>query len=279
MDFMKGISRYFELQREYQELHRGYIARGVKTTLNPNDNDFAPGTPLDDYLGVGVDALRVIVAALVGNFREPPRSILDFPSGSGRVTRHLQAFFPEARIVASDLYDRHLQFCVDELGIEGVLSRENLDEVDFGQCFDLIFCGSLLTHLPEDGFRSAFRLMSRSLSDTGIAILTLHGRHSEYIQEKKPHNWSYIEDELYVIVKSMISAKGFGYVDYEWLTRSPLFDRHAHYGVSFSRPHWTLKMMEDDYKIRILSYVERGWHDHQDVLVFGRPGINHQSRF
>ena len=272
IDCPNGISRYFELQRKYAELYRSYIAHGVKTTLNPNDNEFAPGTPLEDYLRVGVDALRVIVNVLVSNVREPPRSILDFPSGSGRVTRHLQAFFPEAKIVASDLYDRHLKFCVDQLGAEGILSQENLDDVDFGWRFDLIFCGSLLTHLPEGPFRAAFRLLSRSLNDTGIAIVTLHGRHSEYIQEN--YSWRYFEDELYEIARSTISEKGFGYADYKGLAGPPLFDNHAHYGVSFSRPHWSLKMVEADDRIRILGYIERGWHDHQDVLVFGRPGIN-----
>jgi len=38
-------------------------------------------------------------------------------------------------------------------------------------------------------------------------------------------------------------------------------------------------MLEDDYKIRILGYVERGWGDHQDILVFGRPGINDRQGF
>lgn len=266
------ISRYFELQRKYEDLYRGYIAHGVETTLNPNDSDFAPGTPLEAYLNVGVDALRVIIKALVSNVREPPKSILDFPCGSGRVTRHLQAFFPEATIVASDIYDRHLKFCVDQLGVQGIFSQENLADVDFGQRFDLIFCGSLLTHLPEGHFGAAFQLLSRSLSDTGIAIVTLHGRHSEYIQEN--YSWRYFEDELYEIARSTIPEKGFGYADYKGLPGSSLFGKHAHYGVSFSRPHWTLEMAEADYSIRILGYIERGWHDHQDVLVFGRPGIN-----
>jgi hypothetical protein len=55
------------------------------------------------YYSIGSDAMRIIINALLANSRQPPQSILDFPSGSGRVTRHLHAFFPEARIVASDL--------------------------------------------------------------------------------------------------------------------------------------------------------------------------------
>jgi hypothetical protein len=40
------------------------------------------------------------------------------------------------------------------------------------------------------------------------------------------------------------------------------------------RPHWTLRSAEEDYGIRILGYIERGWDDHHDVLVIGKPGIN-----
>ena len=132
MDFLNGVSGYFELQRKYDELYRGYIARGVNRALSPSDTEFVPEMTLDAYLGVGVDALRIIVSTLVGNLREPPKSILDFPSGSGRVTRHIQAFFPEASIVAADLYKHHVEFCVNELGTQGMISQENLDAVDFG---------------------------------------------------------------------------------------------------------------------------------------------------
>jgi hypothetical protein len=39
-------------------------------------------------------------------------------------------------------------------------------------------------------------------------------------------------------------------------------------------PHWTLKLVEADYGIRVLGYAERAWDDHHDVLVIGKPAIN-----
>jgi SAM-dependent methyltransferase len=266
----EAIIRFFDLQRTYDRMYHGYRARGVKTVLDPNDKEFAPQTPVENYLSVGADALRIIINVLVSNLREPPQSILDFPSGSGRVTRHLRAFFSESRIVACDLYDYHVNFCVRELGTEGMISRENFDEIDFGDRFGLIFCGSLLTHLSQYPFQSAMRLLSRSLSENGVAIVSLHGRHSEYIQK---HKWKYIDDSLYAIVESTIPETGFGYVDYGQDAKGA-YDRQVTYGLSFSRPRWTLQTMEQDYNIRILGYVERAWDDHHDILVFGRPGIN-----
>jgi SAM-dependent methyltransferase len=272
LDGQTGLQRLFELQSRYSALYASYLTGEVCRTLDPNDkeNTIQQEWQYHHYFSVGTDALRLIVATLTANLRDVPQSILDFPCGSGRVTRHLRAFFPDARLVASDLYDYHVRFCVDELGAEGVSSKENFDEIEFEQQFDLIFCASLLTHLPEDLFRSALRLVSRSLTDRGIAIVTLHGRHSEFIQA---HRWKYIDDSLYAVVASTLGETGFGYVDYDDDFRSK-FDRQARYGVSLIRPHWVMKLVEADHKARVLGYVERGWDDHQDVLVIGRPGIN-----
>jgi hypothetical protein len=150
------------------------------------------------------------------------------------------------------------------------MSKENFDEIDFEGAFDLIFCGSLLTHLPADLCGSALRLITRSLSDKGIAIVTLHGRHSEYIQR---HKWRYVEETLYAKIDETLEQTGFGYVDYDSNIRS-IFDRQTHYGISVIRPHWAINAVEGDDRTRVLGYVERGWGDHQDVFVLGRPGIN-----
>ena len=100
------LRRFFELQRVYDSLYKSYVARGVSRTLDPNDkeNRFEEEWHVGHYFGVGADALRIIVTALIDGLREPPRTILDFPCGSGRVTRHLRAFFTEADIFACDLY-------------------------------------------------------------------------------------------------------------------------------------------------------------------------------
>lgn len=266
------LRRFFELQRVYDSLYKSYVARGVSRTLDPNDkeNRFEEEWHVGHYFGVGADALRIIVTALIDGLREPPRTILDFPCGSGRVTRHLRAFFTEADIFACDLYQGHIDFCTKEFGAKGIVSKENFDEIDFEPQFDLIFCGSLLTHLPEDLFRSALRLISRSLSDRGIAVVTLHGRHAEFFQRCKS---KYLSDELFAVAESTIAESGFGYVDYGHPLRST-FNRQARYGISLARPHWSLKLIETDYRIRVLGYAERAWDDHHDVLVIGRPAIN-----
>lgn len=272
MNGLEKLTRMFELHRVYGRMMDAYHASDIERTMDPNDKEFvaAGDWSVLHYFDVGADALRIIVKALIGSLREPPRSILDFPCGSGRVTRHLRHFFPEARIVASDLYDYHVNFCVERFGADGVLSKENPDDLEFGERFNLIFCGSLLTHLPEDLFRATLRLMRRSLSEAGIAVVTIHGRHSNFIQK---HKWKYLDDQLYEVAEATLPSVGFGYVDYQHDFKKT-FDQQVRYGIALTRPRWSLAALEAANDIRVLSYIEREWDDHQDVLVFGRPGID-----
>ncbi len=244
--------------------------REVDRTLNPHDREWSGNEPwqVQHYFDIGDDALSIIVAALMTNKRPLPRTILDFPSGSGRVTRQLRAFFPDAEIWACDVDPEHLRFCAEHFRARTTLSQHALAKVRFEVDFDLIFCGSLLTHLPSRSAEEALALVSRSLSTTGIGIVTLHGRHSSHIQR---HKWKYIDDELFAIAEREALATGYGFVEYG-AAQQP-FDGAA-YGVALIKPSWVVARLEIDPAIRLLGYGERQWADHQDVVVFGRPGVN-----
>lgn len=272
---MKGqsdLAQLLELCRTYHDLHASYLSRGVNQVRDPNDKENANNQSWQaaHYIDVGHDAIRLILSSLITGLRRPPNTILDFPCGSGRVTRHLRAFFPDAVIGACDLYEGHVDFCVEQFSAIPIRSKENLDELDVGPNWDLVFCGSLLTHLPPHQFASAFNFIVRSLSEKGIALITLEGRHSEYIQK---HRWKLVPDELFEIVEATIPTKGHGYVDYQHSMKSLFFKQNS-YGVMLARPRWTMEIVEQSYDIRVLGYVERGWNDHQDVLIVGRPGVD-----
>lgn len=268
-----ALQNSFGLYAHYAHLYAEYLQRGVNRTLNPLDQEtvFDQDWKLAHYFDTGEDAVRNIINALIANFRGPPKAILDFPSGSGRVTRHLKAFFPDAHVTACDLYDHHINFCAETLGAEAVLSKENFDELHFDRKYDVIFCGSLLTHLPAKLFIAALRCMARALSDTGVAVVTTHGRHVEFSQK---HKYAIIQPELFEVAEATIETEGFGYVDYEHDVLATSWNRQENYGVTLTRPHWAMKALETDYSIRIMGYNERGWDAGQDVIVFGKPGVN-----
>ncbi len=272
MNGQKNLTQLLALCRTYDSLHSDYVSRGVNNIRDPNDkeNTNTEAWHSAHYMGVGYDAIRLILSSLITSLRQPPKNILDFPCGSGRVTRHLRAFFPAATIGACDLYEGHIDFCVKNFDAIPMLSKENLDELDTGRKWDLIFCGSLLTHLPSGLFVTALKFIARSLSDGGIALISLEGRHAEFIQKNK---WKLIPDDLYEVAEATIEAQGYGYVDYQHSMKS-LFFKQDSYGVMFARPRWTLQIVEQMYDVRVLGYIERAWDDHQDVLVIGRPGVD-----
>jgi SAM-dependent methyltransferase len=233
-----GLARFFDVQHNYAQLYRSYLTCGVNLTRARNEKElFYHNEEDDNYFERGADAIRLMVGELVRGLRKVPRTILDFPCGTGQVTRHLRAFFPNSRVCAWDLDDQHLNFCVNELGAEAIRSKKNFDELDFGLQFDLIFCGTLFSHLRENLLPPALRLLSRSLTEEGIAIVTLSGRHSE----------------------NEIRSK---------------FDERTSHVTTLVRPHGIVKLAEEDEQTRILGFAERGWDDDQDVLVIGRPPIN-----
>jgi SAM-dependent methyltransferase len=226
------VDRFPHRLDTYGALWRDYLARGFNKTLDPSDKENVAQDAERErhYAMIGADALRLCVQGLLNADKDVPGRILDFPCGSGRVTRHFRALFPEATIAACDLYESHVDFCASQFDAQPILSKENLDELDVGK-WDLIFCGSLLTHLPLEHFQAAIRFMARSLSDTGIAVITIEGRHSIHIQKNK---WKLIDDHLFVEAERGFRSSGFGFVDYNADFRAGSFNKQATYGVRIS---------------------------------------------
>jgi SAM-dependent methyltransferase len=266
------LDTMFSAINEYGDAYRRYKARDIDRQLDPTDREYRDkgSWRFEQYFRVGEDALRLIVAALISNGRPFPERILDFPSGSGRVTRHLRAFFPEAEIWASDIQPDCLAFCSARFGAKAKMSQTDFTDLDFGAEFDLIFCGSLLTHLTEDDAKAALALISRTLSPTGIALVTFHGRYASHVQR---HLWKYVDDDAFHVAESKAATAGFGFAEYRRGERERL-GITAPYGVSLIKPRWAVAQLEANLAIRLLGYSERAWDDHQDVVIFGRPGID-----
>jgi SAM-dependent methyltransferase len=261
---------FSEVVSAVQRIENDYRERPLSTKISPSDD--MVNTDWDHehkhYFSVGRNALEIIFEAMILCRATDVSSILDMPSGFGRVTRHLKAAFPKAELYACDLYQDRIDFCAQELGAVPIKSKENFDEITFGKKFDLIWCGSLLTHLTAKQFESALGLFSASLSPNGMAVVTLHGRHSPFIQHNK---WKYLPDKTFALAEAQYRAKGFGYADYNMPGR---FFEQKTYGISLSAPSHSLMCLEADESVRIKSYTERHWDDHQDVLVFQKTPLN-----
>ncbi len=224
--------------------------------ISPKDDMFQGN--LQHYFHVGESALECINTALsaIGKSPEVIRTILDLPSGYGRVLRILKAAFPYAKITACDLDRSAVDFCAEKFNALPVYSSKFISNIFFPGTFDLIWVGSLFTHLDSGDWLSFLKLFNRILNPGGLLIITLHGPAVIQNITSNKNSYGLQAGELSSLL-SQYSQQQFGYVDYPG---------QAGYGISVSSPANTLQILQKYPSFKLLSYQERGWDDHQDVL-------------
>lgn len=226
----------------------------------------------DNYIEVGKSAIACIVSSLIASDLPAPKRILDFACGNGRVTRHLSLLFPDAEITVCDLYPEMVEFCSKTFGAKGHLSTEDLAELKFDETFDLIWCGSLLTHCDEKMFGDGLNVMRKALALPGVAVCTVHGRRAISIQR---YHWKMCSDELFRPAERDFYRKGFGIADTFDEKAKELFPLNATLGggQSLSSMSYVCDKISEMEDVALVCYREMGWNGHQDVVAFSKPGV------
>ncbi len=209
----------------------------------------------DHYLSVGQSAAQVIQRALHG--RPDPHRILDLPCGHGRVTRVLRALYPASAITVCDIDRSAVDFAARHFDALGVYSQEDFRALDLAELYDMIWVGSLITHLPEQQTRRFFDFAARHLAEDGTLIITSHGG----LVAQRLLKWNYgLTDEA---VRGLLADSwlcGYGYRSYPG---------GEGYGISLVRRAWFYDLFAAG-PLCLDSYEEQGWDRHQDVMVIRR---------
>ncbi|MEM6440908.1 MAG: class I SAM-dependent methyltransferase [Pseudomonadota bacterium] len=214
------------------------------------------------YFAVGESAMRSI-RQILGDL--VPLTILDLPCGHGRVARHLTARFPEAELFVADLNEDGARFCAAELGAEALTSTPDFSALDFGRRFDLIWVGSLVTHLNAPATQAFLGFVARHLTDRGRAVVTAHGAlvaGRMMGRREAPRSLIRRRGSLYGISLPDTEglcrdyfATGYGYRNY------PYADD---YGVSICTEPW-MRAAAAAAGLETTSFVAHAWDNHQDV--------------
>jgi SAM-dependent methyltransferase len=210
------------------------------------------------YYKVGLSAIRCIDDALAQAKISNVRTILDLPCGSGRVMRFLAQRFPAAKLTACEIDRGPVQFCVRTFGAQPAFSSINLDEVELAKKFDLIWCGSLATHLNERDIVALFRLFIRHLAPGGLAVFTTHGDFAVQRASRREFDYSIPGDQIERLGRDY-AQKGYGFADYAG---------EQNWGVSLTSPEWIRARVRELGDLREVYFKERGWDNHQDVFGF-----------
>jgi len=243
------------------------IAEAVFDRVNlrlHSDDVFFQGNH-EHYLSVGASALNAIHAAIQLAGNDGAEKILDFGCGAGRVTRWLRAAFPEAETSVTDLRESDLEFCAENFQATTWPSSTDIDALQAPDRYDLIWAGSVLTHLSAEKSLSLLDKLIGWTRQGGLVIVSLHGRAVTDIRRRNA--WDYLHDSGWKTIENEYKRLGYGYADYE---------NQAGYGISLVSLDWIAKQIMGMSNVRLVLLSERTWDNHHDVLALQRvPDDNH----
>ena len=183
--------------------------------------------------------------------------ILDFPCGYGRVLRLLKPAFPDAELAAGDIDREGVDFCASAFGATPIYSHVDPGRVDLPpESFDLIWCGSLLTHFEADRWDGFLSLLRDALEPGGLLVFTTHGPRDA----RTLLRFGMTDDQIPEMLGSL-QRTGFAYADYAG---------QSNWGIALARPEWTQARVAGIPGLRVVSYAEGGWDapaPRQDVVA------------
>jgi hypothetical protein len=221
-----------------------YEGEPIIKDIHPDDTMWH-GSGQAHYFPVGKHAISLILSGLSLSWINSVRRVLDLPSGHGRVGRHLRAAFPQAELYFCDIDRSGADFCAATFGGHAIYSDRDPAKVELPSDLDLIWIGSLFTHLPYgETLAWTERLMS-CLRPHGVLVATVCGPYSFNSYQQQPGktggaDWPKIERDFY--------AHGFGFDSYP---SSP------GYGVAMTRPGLLVDDLTKIPGTRLLAYTER----------------------
>jgi SAM-dependent methyltransferase len=226
------------------------------------------------YLASGQWAFRHIKLAMLASGKTDLQRILDLPCGYGRVLRILKAAFPSAELTACDIHKPAVDFCARTFDAKPVYSVTNPEGIPLEGPFDLIWVGSLLTHVDAPQWQGFLKLFEQLLPPGGLLVFTTHGEFAIEAQLHSKGSLGLTPDQKEAILRAYRS-QGFGYCDYtlppQGVRRNSL---PLNYGISLASPSWVCAQL-DGLKFDLLTYRAGVWGDRWGFLQPKIPGASH----
>jgi SAM-dependent methyltransferase len=194
-------------------------------------------------------ALHAIGRSLAGVTR-----LLDFGCGCGRLLLSLERQVP-ARVALSgcDVDARAVQWCQDHLRRARCVTNDPLPSAPFESgTFDLIWCGSVFTHLDEERQDQWLHELHRLLAPGGILLASVHGE-ACWASRLSAHRRAILQRDGMTFARFGLDAG----VHPDWY-------QIAWHTEDYVRAHWGAIF-------RIVRYLPRGLHAYQDIVVAQRP--------
>jgi SAM-dependent methyltransferase len=216
------------------------------------------------YLYVGVLAVQLIQECLAVAGTGDVRRILDFGCGHGRVMRVLRPVFAGAELVACDLDQDAVRFCAEQFEAVPVHSSKDPATVPLDGSFDLIWSGSVLTHLDPASWKPVLSMLGERLDQGGVAVTSINGEPMTEVWEAGRWEYSLPPSELAELIAAY-RERGAGYRPYP--------DRHE-YGLSVCSVE-RMAEIASAAGLQVVLHMEGAWAPRrgtvgQDVVALTR---------
>jgi SAM-dependent methyltransferase len=245
------------------EMWASYKSRAVDHTFHPDDHMMAHhardfGSGVEPYLRVGESGARVVFSALANAKTEKVGRVLDFGCGHGRVARHLRAMFPDAELNFADVDPTCVEFCSGQFNGRGVVTGPDFGLLELPRGMDVIFVGSVFTHIDHERMKVLFDRLFESLASGGALIATFRGPRAAVVTKGNP-----LQAKAYAPLLEMYAERGVAYQSYN---RPELGD----WGISQLTVEAIVGLGTRHGEARLIGYSECGWANSQDVAVWSK---------
>lgn len=235
----------------------------VDRTVDPHDTMQATENP-EQYFDLGRRALELIHFSSELCDKPHYPAILDLPCGHGRVLRWLRTHYPYASLTACDLDRGGVDFCARQFGAAPVYSQADLHQLPFTAQFDLIWVGSLVTHLRQDRWLATLDCLVKWTKECGVIVLTTQGRSVSSLLARGRRNIAENIDKAALLEE--YARTGFAYQRY--------FESNAEedYGLTLSSPEWVLRTLQRYPDIIVRAYLEEAWGMQDVIILYKKAG-------
>ena len=172
--------------------------------------------------------------------------------------RVLNAAYPNASLIGADIVDAGVEFCAETFGARGVVSDSDPDKIEIGDTVDLIWSGSVLTHVPHTAWPGFLRVFEHSLNPGGVAVFTCYGR-STAAALRDGSNLLNMDAKQTKKLLAELDKNGAGFQQTE-------YDGDC----VVTRP-WVCRRIEDLPSLKLVLYTERSWLGQDVVGVVKAP--------
>lgn len=235
----------------------------VDRTVAARDGMVSAGLE-EQYFDLGRRALELIHFSSVLCDKPHYPAILDLPCGHGRVLRWLRAHYGYAKITACDLDRDGVDFCAQQFGATPVYSQPNLGALNFDAQFDLIWVGSLVTHLDEKRWLETLDCLIKWTKECGVIVFSTQGRTVTSLLARGRRNVAENIDKPALLEE--FARRGFAYQRYFEATPE------ADYGFAATSPEWLMRQLQRYPDVILRAYLEEAWGMQDIVILYKKAG-------